>query len=153
MRKTLQTAQRKARNGVKIKYPLYIFLGHLALHYNRRESNANMQGANTQTMVEPNEHFQHTTANILATANILDFLRKTDTCTVANAIETFNIRMRNEGFIQDTVKCQFPKLATVAGYAVTGRIRTTAPPIANLCYYHRTDWWEYVASLPAPKKH
>jgi 4-hydroxy-4-methyl-2-oxoglutarate aldolase len=82
---------------------------------------------------------------------ILNFLRQTDTCTVSNAIEGFNIRMRNEGFIQDSAECQFPRLPPTAGYAVTGRIRTTAPPIANLCYYHRADWWDYVASFPSPK--
>jgi 4-hydroxy-4-methyl-2-oxoglutarate aldolase len=98
----------------------------------------------TYTMVETS-HLQ------LVSSQTLNFLRQTDTCTVSNAIETFNVRMRNEGYIQDTVLCQFPKLAPVVGYAVTGRIRTTAPPIANLCYYHRADWWEYVASLPSPK--
>jgi 4-hydroxy-4-methyl-2-oxoglutarate aldolase len=81
----------------------------------------------------------------------LDFLRNTDTCTVSNAIENFNVRMRNEGYIQGTPRCLLPELPPVAGFAVTGRIRTTSPPIANLCYYHRMDWWHYVASLPAPK--
>ncbi|HVV46947.1 MAG TPA: hypothetical protein VHC72_17165, partial [Bryobacteraceae bacterium] len=56
---------------------------------------------------------------------VLDFLRRTDTCTVSNAIETFNVRMRNEGFIQAGVECMFPDLPPVAGYAVTARIRTT----------------------------
>jgi 4-hydroxy-4-methyl-2-oxoglutarate aldolase len=96
-------------------------------------------------MVEHSRHYQR------ASARILDFLSKTDTCTVSNAIEAFNIRMRNEGFIQDAVNCQFPDLPPVAGYAVTGRIRTTAPPIADVCYYHRADWWQYVASVPSPK--
>jgi 4-hydroxy-4-methyl-2-oxoglutarate aldolase len=82
---------------------------------------------------------------------ILDFLRRTDTCTVSNAIETFNLRMRNEGFIQAGVKCIIPGTAPVVGYAVTGRIRTTAPPIANHCYYQNVAWWEYVASRPGPK--
>jgi regulator of RNase E activity RraA len=82
---------------------------------------------------------------------ILEFLRKTDTCTVSNAIEIFNVRMRNEGFVHGVTHCLFPKLPPVAGYAAVGRIRTTAPPIANLCYYNRTDWWDYVASLPSPK--
>jgi 4-hydroxy-4-methyl-2-oxoglutarate aldolase len=82
---------------------------------------------------------------------VLDFLRRTDTCAVSNAIETFNIRMRNEGFIQGGVKCLFPAMPPVVGYAVTGRIRTTAPPIANLCYYQNVEWWEYVASMPGPK--
>lgn len=82
---------------------------------------------------------------------ILDFLRRTDTCTVSNAIETFNIRMRNEGYIQGGVRCMFPELHPVAGYAVTGRIRTTAPPIAHHCYYQNVEWWEYVAKMPGPK--
>ena len=82
---------------------------------------------------------------------VIDFLRKTDTCSVSNAIETFDLRMRNEGFIQGGVNCMFPALPPVAGYAITGRIRTTAPPIAGLCYYQNIEWWEYVASVPGPK--
>jgi len=39
----------------------------------------------------------------------------------------------------------------VAGYAVTGRVRSSAPPIANLCYYNRMDFWRYMASVPDPK--
>src|SRR5665213_3637475 len=82
---------------------------------------------------------------------ILDFLRNTDTCTVSNAIETLNVRMRNEGYIQGGAQCMFPEMPPVAGYAVTGRIRTTAPPIASLCYYQNVSWWEYVAKIPGPK--
>ncbi len=59
--------------------------------------------------------------------------------------------MRNEGFVHGSARCLFPALPPAVGFAVTGRIRTAAPPIANLCYYHRMDWWQYVASLPAPK--
>ena len=83
--------------------------------------------------------------------DILEFLRRTDTCMVSNAIENFNVRMRNEGFIHNIARCLLPELPPVAGYAVTARIRTTTPPMTNLCYYNRTDWWHFVASLPAPK--
>jgi regulator of RNase E activity RraA len=85
-------------------------------------------------------------------AEILEFLRQTDTCTISNAIETFEVRMRNEGYIHGGVKCLFPELAPVVGYAVTGRIRTTAPPVVrNICYYNQPDWWEYVARFPGPR--
>ena len=83
--------------------------------------------------------------------DVLDFLRRTDTCAVSNAIEKFDVRMRNEGYIQSGAKCIFPELPPVAGYAVTGRIRTTAPPISNLYYYQNVKWWEYVAGIPGPK--
>jgi 4-hydroxy-4-methyl-2-oxoglutarate aldolase len=87
---------------------------------------------------------------------LLDFLRRTDTCTVSNAIETFNVRMRNEGFVHGglafgNIRCMFPDLPQVAGYAVTGRFRAAAPPISGLCYHQRPDFWRYVDSIPGPK--
>jgi 4-hydroxy-4-methyl-2-oxoglutarate aldolase len=73
-----------------------------------------------------------------------------DTCTVSNAIERLNVRLRNEGFVSGVVRCQFPNLPPMIGYAATGRIRTTSPPMTHRCYYDRMDWWNYVASLPKP---
>ena len=82
---------------------------------------------------------------------LLNLLQTTDTCTMANAIEALNLRMRNDGYIQHSLKCLLPSLPPIAGYAVTGRIRTGAPPISNLCYYQRPDWWEYMAKFRSPK--
>jgi hypothetical protein len=88
--------------------------------------------------------------------DVFDFLRRTDTCTVSNSIETFNVRMRNEGFVhggfaRGGIRCMFPEMPPVAGHAVTGRLRAAAPPISGLCYYQRHDFWKYVASIPGPK--
>lgn len=83
--------------------------------------------------------------------DILGFLSRTDTCGVSNAIETLHVRMCNEGFVQGGIRCLFPDLPPVAGYAVTGTIRSAAPPISGHCYYQRPDWWRYVASAPGPK--
>jgi 4-hydroxy-4-methyl-2-oxoglutarate aldolase len=81
----------------------------------------------------------------------LERLRAFDTCTVSNAIERLNARMRNEGFVYGAVRCRFPDLPPMVGYAATGRIRTASPPMAHRCYYDRIDWWTYVASLPKPR--
>ena len=70
---------------------------------------------------------------------------------MSNAIETFNVRLRNEGYVQSGVRCLFPNWPSMVGYAITGRIRTSAPPISNLCYYQRMDWWEHLAQYPGPK--
>lgn len=83
--------------------------------------------------------------------DIFDFLRRTDTCVVSNAIETLNVRMRNEGFVHGAPHCMFPELAPIAGYAVTGSIRASAPPISGLLYYHRADWWRHFAGISGPK--
>jgi 4-hydroxy-4-methyl-2-oxoglutarate aldolase len=82
---------------------------------------------------------------------LLDALRQLDTCSVANAIETFDVRLRNEGFTDGSVHCLFADLPAVAGYAVTARIRTSTPPPVGHVYYDRTDWWNYIATVPAPR--
>jgi regulator of RNase E activity RraA len=78
-------------------------------------------------------------------------LQALDTCTASNAIETLNVRLRNEGFVSGSVHCQFPHFQPMLGYAVTGRIRTSSAPMTGRCYYDRIDWWNYVASIPAPR--
>jgi len=81
----------------------------------------------------------------------LEKIRDLDTCTVSNAIERLNLRLRNEGFVSGAVRCRFPNLPPMLGYAVTGRIRSSSPPMSGRCYYDRMDFWNYVATIPAPR--
>ena len=82
---------------------------------------------------------------------LLQALRQLDACTLANVIETFHERLRNEGFVDGSVRCLFPRLPPVVGYAATVKIRGSAPPTASSPYSDRTDWWDYVNSLPTPR--
>jgi len=81
----------------------------------------------------------------------LEKIRALDTCTVSNAIERFNVRLRNEGFASGSLRCRFPNFPPMLGYAVTGRIRTSSPPMSGRCYYDRMDFWNYVATMPNPR--
>jgi regulator of RNase E activity RraA len=81
----------------------------------------------------------------------LEALRRLDACTLANAIETFHERLRNEGFMGHAVRCLFPHLQPMIGYAATVKIRGSAPPTTGHLYTDRTDWWDYILSLPAPR--
>jgi regulator of RNase E activity RraA len=85
------------------------------------------------------------------TTEQLEALRQVDGGTLANAIESFQKRLRNEGFVDSSVRCLFPHLPPVVGYAVTVKIRGSAPPVAGDAYVDRTDWWDYVVSVPAPR--
>ncbi len=78
-------------------------------------------------------------------------LRRLDSCTLANAIETFQKRLRSEGFADHTVRCLLPRLQPMIGYAATIKIRGSAPSTTGAPYTARTDWWDYVLSLPAPR--
>ncbi len=82
---------------------------------------------------------------------VFETLRRLDACTLANAIEAFHERLRNEGFVDNSIHCLFPGLTPMLGYAVTVKIRGSAPPTTNGPYGDRTDWWDYLLSVPAPR--
>jgi regulator of RNase E activity RraA len=92
----------------------------------------------------------NTNTSILSPSE-LHALRLLDSCVVANAIETFHERLRNEGFADGSVRCLFPEFDPMVGYAATIKVRGSAPPMTGGSYSDRTDWWDYVLSLPFPR--
>lgn len=91
-----------------------------------------------------------TKATMLSPAQ-LEQLRRVDSTSVANAVETFEVRLRNTGFADQRVRCVFPDFLTITGYAATARVRTSEPPMEGLSYYDRTDWWNHILSVPPPR--
>jgi 4-hydroxy-4-methyl-2-oxoglutarate aldolase len=81
----------------------------------------------------------------------LEQLRRLDSCSVANAIETFDVRLRNTGFTDSSVRCIFEDLPPMVGYAATLRIRTSDPPLEGDSYYYRLDWLDHLLSIPPPR--
>ncbi len=81
----------------------------------------------------------------------LDQLRKLDSCDVANAIETFDVRLRNTGFTDSSVRCVFDDFPPMVGYAATVRVRTSDPPMEGDSYFYRLDWLDHLLSVPVPR--
>jgi len=81
----------------------------------------------------------------------LEELRQLDSCSVANAIEKFGVRLRNSGFADSTVRCIFEDFPPLVGYAATVRVRTADPPMDGDSYYYRLDWLDHLLSIPAPR--
>jgi 4-hydroxy-4-methyl-2-oxoglutarate aldolase len=81
----------------------------------------------------------------------LEQLRRLDSCSIANSIETFNLRLRNRGFTDSNIHCVFNDLPPMVGYAATARVRTSEPPMEGHGYYYRLDWLDHVLSIPAPR--
>ena len=81
----------------------------------------------------------------------LDALRQIDTCMVANAVETFNVRLRNTGFTNASIHCMFEDAPAMVGYAVTARLQSGEPPIRGGTYRDRSELWNRVHEVPAPR--
>jgi len=85
------------------------------------------------------------------TAALLDELGRLSTCVVDSAIETFGVRLRNAGFADASIRCIFNDRPSMVGYAATARIRSAEPPMQGHGYYDRTDWWNHIRTVPAPR--
>lgn len=82
------------------------------------------------------------------TRDELKAITRWSTCSISNAIELFNIRPRNEGFMLPEIRCVFPELGPMIGYAVTAVISADSPE------GHRVqppDWWEEILKVPEPR--
>jgi 4-hydroxy-4-methyl-2-oxoglutarate aldolase len=56
--------------------------------------------------------------------DIISFLKTIDTPTVCNAIELLDVRPGSENFTSNKIKCLYPDLGPMVGYAVTVQIET-----------------------------
>ena len=58
---------------------------------------------------------------------IVEALRDYDSATISNAIEDFQVRDRTVGYTSMEIRCQFPELRPMVGYAVTCTMDSTTP--------------------------
>jgi 4-hydroxy-4-methyl-2-oxoglutarate aldolase len=77
-------------------------------------------------------------------------LKRLDTCTVCNAIESLGVRLNNEGFANSSIRCLTASTTPLVGYAATVRIRCSNPPREGRLYVDRTDWWSSLADITVP---
>jgi regulator of RNase E activity RraA len=79
----------------------------------------------------------------------IEALRRWPTPAVINAIETFEVRPRHEGFMLG-LRCVFPELGPMVGYAATATMRAARPGTGDgrqALLAH----WRNVARQPAPR--
>src|SRR5579864_3461472 len=84
-------------------------------------------------------------------AEQLNELRQIDSCMVANAVETFNLRLRNTGFTDSSIRCLFPDAPPMVGYAATARLRSGEPPVKGGQFHDSSDFWNSILQVPSPR--
>lgn len=82
--------------------------------------------------------------------SVLDKLAKYDTPTICNVIELFDVLPRNRGYMDGRIKCNFPELPPMVGYAATAAFRSDAPPVGGDAYGSMDKQVEQFAKLPGP---
>jgi 4-hydroxy-4-methyl-2-oxoglutarate aldolase len=85
------------------------------------------------------------------TAAELEPLRKYCTPTIANAIEIFNVRSRELGFLPHTIRCLLPQIGPIVGYAVTSKTIAAKLKPGEVDPDLLGDYLRYVDAMPGPK--
>jgi regulator of RNase E activity RraA len=80
----------------------------------------------------------------------LDKLAEFDTPTICNVIELFDVRPRNEGYMDHRVQSCFPDLPPMVGFASTLCFRSDAPPAGGDAYGSIQAQLELFEQLPGP---
>jgi regulator of RNase E activity RraA len=79
---------------------------------------------------------------------LLEKLRAIDSPTISNAIELYQVRDRTEGFTGFDIRCLFPDLGVMLGYAVTATCDNRPGPVAGRQAYF--TWLEAIRDAPKP---
>ena len=81
---------------------------------------------------------------------MLEKLAQFDTPTICNVIELFEVRPRNEGFMDHRIGSVFPEMKPMVGYAATAAFRSDAPPGSGDAYGSLETQLELFAQIPGP---
>ncbi len=77
----------------------------------------------------------------------LSALRRIDSPTISNAIETFTLRPRVAGYVGYDIRCIFPELPPTVGYAVTCTVDSTTEGRQGIGFQ---KLYELLANAPQP---
>jgi regulator of RNase E activity RraA len=61
-------------------------------------------------------------------SSVLQKLASFDTPTICNVIELFDVRPRNQGYMDARIRAAFPELPPMVGFAATAAFRSNSPP-------------------------
>jgi 4-hydroxy-4-methyl-2-oxoglutarate aldolase len=82
---------------------------------------------------------------------LLEALARYDSPTLANAIETFDVRSRDGGFMDNRIRCMFPELGRMVGYAATATIIARGSPGADWAGAGNDALYAHVRTVDAPR--
>lgn len=80
----------------------------------------------------------------------LDDLRKFDSPTICNAVELWNLRPRNTGYMNSSIKASAPQFPPMVGYALTTTFRSMSPPRGGDAYGSIGSQLDVWNDIPGP---
>jgi regulator of RNase E activity RraA len=89
-------------------------------------------------------------ASVVIHPDVLAKLAAFDSPTIANVIELFDVRPRNQGYMDRRIRACFPELPPMVGFAATASFRASMPPARGDAYGSIESQVERFSELPGP---
>ena len=83
--------------------------------------------------------------------DLLQSLARYDAPTLANAIETFDLQPRDVGFADSRMRCMFPELGRMVGFAATATIVARGAPASDWAGAGNEALYSHVRTIRAPR--
>jgi regulator of RNase E activity RraA len=83
--------------------------------------------------------------------DLLQALTRYDAPTLANAIETFDLQPRDIGFADSRIRCMFPELGRMVGYAATATMVARGNPGPDWSGAGNDALYAHARATPAPR--
>jgi len=83
--------------------------------------------------------------------DLLQSLARYDAPTLANAIETFDLQPRDVGFADSRIRCMFPELGRMVGFAATATIVARGAPASDWAGAGNEALYSHVRTIRAPR--
>ena len=77
------------------------------------------------------------TSKTSVSSEVFQKLATFDTPTVCNAVELFEVRPRDAGYMDASIRAAFDDFPPIVGYAVTAKYRASEPPTSSAirCFF------------------
>jgi regulator of RNase E activity RraA len=83
--------------------------------------------------------------------DILEALGRYDAPTLANAIETFDLQPRDVGFADSRIRCMFPELGRMVGFAATATMVARGAPSSDWAGAGNEALYAHARAIRAPR--
>ena len=83
--------------------------------------------------------------------DLLESLARYDAPTLANAIEMFDLQPRDVGFADSRIRCMFPELGRMVGFAATATIVARGAPASDWAGAGNEALYSHVRTIRAPR--
>ena len=87
---------------------------------------------------------------MLISTKTIERLARFDTPTICNAIELFEVRPREQGYMNAAIACRYPELLPMVGFAAPAAFRASGLPASGEGYGSLSEQIKQFESLPGP---